>query len=146
MESEESTPEIQRIVDGYEAFNEWLCTFTRPPERRATLTFHELREITHAKAKELGISHEDIAHVRDHSLIRHWEMEIGMSYEAMRLDAPDYFWGLPLDYKERPEYQALIQAEEDWIESNGGTLEDKDVPVMMDAIKHHMPGKSEHPQ
>ena len=78
------------------------------------MTFRQFHELADAKAKELGVAAEDVAPVRDHPDVQYQTMEIGMSYEAIRILAAEHHMDLPMDFRTKPEYQAMLEEEIAW--------------------------------
>lgn len=136
-----SAPAAQQIVHGLEQLLEWIARHPRIHEQNSALqlTFRELQAEMAEQAAELGVAPGDVLPFQDDPDVRQAEMELGMFLDEQGLVAPEYFWDLPLGYRGLPEYEPLIQAEEAWIEQNGGRLDAEDVPRLWAAIKHLVP-------
>lgn len=139
MTSPDSTS--RQIVHGLEQLLEWIARHPRIREHNPAMqmSFRELQAEMVAQAAELGVAPEVVLTFQDDPDVRQAELELGMFLDEQGLVAPEYFWDLPLGYRDLPAYEPLIQAEEAWIEQNGGRLDAEDVPRLWAAIKHLVP-------
>lgn len=137
----ETHPSPHQIVHGLERLLEWLARHPRIREQNPAMqmSFRELQAETSEQAAALGVAPEAVLPFQDDPDVRQAELELGMFLDEQGLVAPEYLWDLPLGYRDLPEYEPLIQAEEAWIEQNGGRLDAEDVPRLWAAIKHLMP-------
>ena len=129
------------IAEGLGLLLEWLARHPhiRAKALAAQMTFRELQAEVAAQAGEFGVSPEAVLPFKGDPDVRQAELELGMFLDEQGLVAPEYLWDLPLGYRDLPEYEPLIQAEEAWIEQNGGRLDAEDVPRLWAAIKHLVP-------
>lgn len=129
------------IAEGLEQLLRWVAQHPGISQKSPALqmTFRELQGEMVDQAAALGVAPEAVLPFQDDPDVRQAELELGMFLDEQGLVAPEYFWDLPLGYRDLPEYEPLIQTEEAWIEQNGGRLDAEDVPRLWAAIKHLVP-------
>ena len=133
--------DIQKIVDGMQELLEFMALHPklRDQDARRRVTFTEIFEEIRAKAKKLGVDQESVAPFRDHPDVRHLEIEYGMAIDAQGLGVEDYYRDLPLNFRFMPEYGPMLEAENAWIDQNGGYVRDEDLPALQEIVRKHAP-------
>ncbi|WP_303749335.1 hypothetical protein [Stenotrophomonas pigmentata] len=140
-----SSLDIPHWIERINQLNGWLCAFPMPQEYRERTTFREFHELVQAKQSELGLTPEVIAQLRDvvgnSDLDWAWQ-EVGMTEDNREMLCPTYFIDLPMNYYWMDEYEPVIKAVDDYMDSQppGKNIPDEE---LLEVVQEHLPPPSQ---
>lgn len=140
-----SSLDISHWIERINQLNGWLCAFPMPQEYRERTTFREFHELVKAKQSDLGLTPEVIAQLRDvvdnPDLDWAWQ-EVGMTEDNREMLCPTYFKDLPMNYYWMDEYEPVIKAVDDYMDSQppGKSIPDTE---LLEVVRRHLPPPSQ---
>lgn len=110
---------IPHFIDQIYALDEWVKAFSLPREYRERTSYRQFYDLLKAKHAELGLTPDALAQLNkaidDKDLDLAW-LEYGMTVDSRELLCPTCYEDLPLNYYWMPEYEAVQQAVDDFMD------------------------------
>lgn len=137
-----TTPlDVPHWIEQIYQFNGWLHKVPISKEYREHTTFREFREQARAKQIELGLTPyviEQLNQVKDNEALNWAWVEVGMTEDNRELVCPTYYEDLPLNYYWMPEYEPVMKAVDDFMDTqppNQGVPDE----VLLEVVRSHLP-------
>lgn len=133
--------DIPYWIEQIDMLNQWLIKFPMSEEYRERTTYREFRELVRAKQAELGLTPEVIEELRkfedDYEDLRWAWTEVGMTEDNREMLCSSYFEDFPLNHYWMPEYEAVMKAVDDFMDTqplNVGVPDE----VLAEVVRKHL--------